>query len=277
MDIPHSFQEKIINCFGVSGETWLHSLEAKTKEIAEKWELTLENPVANLSYNYVINVSDKNNNQYILKMGLPGFDFQNELRTVQLYDGRGCAKVIQANLDAGAMLLEKLQPGKMLSEIEDEHVVIQTFCEVWRSIRRPLPNTGEFPTITNWASAFGKYIGLYLANDGPIPTEHVKVAETYIEEIMQTSTDIQLLHGDLHHENILYSNERGWLAIDPKGVGGDSHFDLISFMINHLFSKPNPKKLLKLRVDALLDQLSLDRERLLKAAVGLDFICVLEY
>lgn len=269
MDIPHVFQEKIINCFGIPGETWLHSLEAKTKEIAKKWGLILESPVNNLSYNYVINVKDKKKNEYILKMGLPGFDFQNEVRTVQHYDGNGCAKVIQSDLEIGAMLLEKLKPGKMLSAIQDEEVVIKTFCEVWKSIRRPLPDTGEYPTISNWASAFSNYRKMFPTNDGPIPTERVKMAETYIEEIMQSSNDIQLLHGDLHHENILYSTERGWMAIDPKGVAGDSHFDLISFMINHLFSKSNPKELLKLRVETLSEQLHLNHEKLLKAAIGM--------
>ncbi|MDN4607859.1 aminoglycoside phosphotransferase family protein [Sporosarcina highlanderae] len=269
MDIPHSFHEKLINCFGIQGEKWLELLEVRTNEIAKKWDLTLGDPVANLSYNYVNNVTDKNNEPYILKMGLPGFDFQNEVRTVELYDGVGCVRVIQADTENGAMLLEKLQPGQMLSDMENEREVIQTFCDVWQAIRRPLPETGEFPTITNWATAFGRYRSMYPANDGPIPNEHIEMAEAYIKEIMQTSTDIQLLHGDLHHENILYSTERGWLAIDPKGVGGDAHFDLVSFMINHLLNKPNPRELLKLRVELICDQLKLNREKLLKAAVGL--------
>lgn len=39
------------------------------------------------------------------------------------------------------------------------------------------------------------------------------------------------LHGDLHHDNIL-SSDRGWLAIDPKGVLGDPAYDLANFFRN---------------------------------------------
>src|SRR4051794_19726735 len=127
MDIPISFKEKIINCFGTAGEAWLQSLEGNVSDIAEEWGLLVEKPVTNLSYNYVIHVVDQNNHPYILKMGLPGFDFANEIRTLQLYDGQGCARLVKADAEQGAMLLEKLQPGTMLSKETNETVVIQNF------------------------------------------------------------------------------------------------------------------------------------------------------
>ncbi|GEN83945.1 hydroxyurea phosphotransferase [Sporosarcina luteola] len=263
MEIPTPFQKKIINSFGVTGEKWLYSLETKTEEVAKIWGLKIEGPVTNLSYNYVVNVTDMNNKHYILKMGFPGFDFQNEVRTVQLYNGEGCANVLQADFENGAMLLEKLNPGTMLCEERDEIAVVEHFCRVWKKIRRPLPPEGKFPMITDWASALDR------ANEGPISNNHIQLAREYIEEISQSSSNIQLLHGDLHHENILFSAEHGWVAIDPKGVGGDPHFDLISFMINHLFTKPDPRKLLELRVELICKSLEMDRERLLKAAIGM--------
>ncbi|WP_252503833.1 aminoglycoside phosphotransferase family protein [Sporosarcina sp. Marseille-Q4943] len=269
MNIPISFQEKIINCFGEQGDVWLQSLECKVNSIAENWGLTLESPVTNLSYNYVVHVTDQNNDPYILKMGVPGFDFTNEIRTVQHYDGQGCAVLVKADAEQGAMLLEKLQPGTMLSTETDEEVVIQNFCHVWKQIRRPLPIDGDFPTVLDWATAFTKYQGNFKENDGPIPNEWVKTANDYLHEIQHSSADNELLHGDLHHENILFSSERGWLAIDPKGVAGSPYFDVVSFLINHLFTKPNPEVLLKKRVDLLSDSLDLDREKLLKAAVSM--------
>ncbi|MCA9796461.1 MAG: 3'-kinase, partial [Candidatus Eremiobacteraeota bacterium] len=41
-----------------------------------------------------------------------------------------------------------------------------------------------------------------------------------------------LLHGDLHHDNILHHPGRGWLAIDPKGVVGEPAFDLACALLN---------------------------------------------
>ncbi|MBS0351162.1 MAG: hypothetical protein JSR33_08260 [Proteobacteria bacterium] len=35
-----------------------------------------------------------------------------------------------------------------------------------------------------------------------------------------------LLHGDLHYANILWSEQNGWLAIDPQNVIGEREFDI---------------------------------------------------
>ena len=44
---------------------------------------------------------------------------------------------------------------------------------------------------------------------------------------------VRVLHGDLHHDNILLG-ERGWLAIDPKGLMGDPAFDAANLFYNPL-------------------------------------------
>jgi streptomycin 6-kinase len=40
------------------------------------------------------------------------------------------------------------------------------------------------------------------------------------------------LHGDLHHENVLDGADRGWLAIDPKGIVGPREFDYCNIFTN---------------------------------------------
>lgn len=44
--------------------------------------------------------------------------------------------------------------------------------------------------------------------------------------------DISVLHGDLHHDNIIYSSDRGWLAIDPKGLWGERAFGYVNILCN---------------------------------------------
>jgi streptomycin 6-kinase len=43
-------------------------------------------------------------------------------------------------------------------------------------------------------------------------------AERIFFELCATQRRERLLHGDMHHENVLFDRARGWLAIDPKGV-----------------------------------------------------------
>ncbi|MFP7297108.1 aminoglycoside phosphotransferase family protein [Neobacillus niacini] len=266
MQISSEFQEKIINAFGTDGKTWLQSLESTVQTFLEKWELTSEGPVANLSYNYVIKVRDTQGTPLILKLGVPNFDTSNEMVTIEAYDGEGCARILKADPKNGVMLMERLVPGIMLSEETDERIVLENFIKVWKAIRRPLPNGGSTPSLIHWFEGLKRYRE---TGNIQISMEHVQLAEKFFQEIIQTSVGPELLHGDLHHENILYSEQKGWMAIDPKGVAGDSYFDVVSFLVNQLDSKVDPKSTLKLRVDTISQQLGLDKERLLKASIAL--------
>lgn len=267
MQILEKFQRIIINTFGSEGKAWLDSLEQTVQIYLQKWNLTSEGPVENLSYNYVIKVTDWMGTPLILKLGVPNFDTRNEMITLKTYDGNGCAKLLKSDSENGVMLLERLIPGRMLSEEKDEMLVVETFIKVWKEIRRPVPNGTSTPSLTHWFEGLTRYRKNF--PHGPISHEHVLLAEDFFKYIEDTSAGPELLHGDLHHENILYSEQQGWMAIDPKGVTGDSYFDVVSFLVNQLESKTDSKSILKLRVDTISNQLGLDRQRLLKAAVAL--------
>jgi len=74
--------------------------------------------------------------------------------------------------------------------------------------------------------------------------------------------DEVILHGDLHHGNILHFGERGWLAIDPKGLLGDRVFDYANLLCNpsHQIAVDRFSQ----RVAILVDAAGIDRRRLLQ-------------
>ncbi len=53
-----------------------------------------------------------------------------------------------------------------------------------------------------------------------------------MDTLMRDAEPQLLLHGDLHHWNILDDASRGWMAIDPKGVIGASCLDVGWFICN---------------------------------------------
>jgi streptomycin 6-kinase len=265
MEITKDFEVKIMNAFGEDGRRWLDSLEGTVQLFLQKWELTSEGPVNNLSYNYVLKVRDLEGMPLILKLGVPNFDTRNEIQTLQYYNGEGCARLLKYNLEHGVMLLEQLVPGTMLSEETDEAQVISNYIKVWKEIRREAPSETSTPFITRWFEGLSREEHL----NGSIPVEHIQLAKECLKQILETSTGPELLHGDLHHENVLFSEQHGWMAIDPKGVIGDSYFDIVSFLVNQLDSKEDPKGIVRFRVDLISEGLRLDRQRLLKAAVAL--------
>lgn len=59
-------------------------------------------------------------------------------------------------------------------------------------------------------------------------------ARSIATTLLEDDEDAIPLHGDLHHENILYHQTRGWLAIDPKGLVGNPIYDCVN-----IFGNPN--------------------------------------
>ena len=77
-----------------------------------------------------------------------------------------------------------------------------------------------------------------------------------------------MLHGDLHHENILLDEQRGWLAIDPKGVIGPRAYQPARFLNNRLPEGSSEKHadMTRLRLDILSEILDCPSATLAAAA-----------
>jgi streptomycin 6-kinase len=57
-------------------------------------------------------------------------------------------------------------------------------------------------------------------------------AATTASELLREPRDVVVLHGDLHHGNVLDAGSRGWVAIDPKGLTGERGFDFANILCN---------------------------------------------
>ena len=97
---------------------------------------------------------------------------------------------------------------------------------------------------------------------GPIPQRLFEQAERLFSELLASNETPVLLHGDLHHFNILSSGRERWLAIDPKGLVGEAEYELAAFLRNRLISRPQPRKVLARRVDQFVAELGFDRKRI---------------
>jgi len=89
-------------------------------------------------------------------------------------------------------------------------------------------------------------------------------------ELLSDWRDIAVLHGDLHHDNVLdFGPERSWLAIDPKGLIGERGFDFASLFLNPDLADPSRpvaadrNRFLK-RLAIVTEKGKLERNRLLK-------------
>jgi streptomycin 6-kinase len=75
--------------------------------------------------------------------------------------------------------------------------------------------------------------------------------------------DVVVLHGDVHHENVLDFGARGWLAIDPKGLRGERGFDYANLFCNPDLQTATAPGRLARQVEVVADAVGLERGRLL--------------
>jgi len=165
---------------------------------------------------------------------------------------------------AAALLLEQVEPGDTLWSVSDDDEATRIASAVMRRLRVPPPSGIPFPSVADWGHGFQRMRDRFDGGSGPMPEEIVAQAESLFAELIESSESPILLHGDLHHGNILRSHN-DWLAIDPKGVIGEPAYEVGSFMRNWAhgtLSIPNPRSLFSRRLDIFADQLDLPRQRL---------------
>ena len=83
-------------------------------------------------------------------------------------------------------------------------------------------------------------------------------------ELLATQSDEVILHGDLHHGNVLDFGERGWRAIDPKGLGGERGFEFAALFLNPDFETASAAGRVARRAEVIAEAAGLDKARLLR-------------
>jgi streptomycin 6-kinase len=278
VNLPPEFLQTIKNTFGKDGEAWMATLPDQISETSRRWGLIDIQPVPNLSYNFVAfarhlrlrSAQLRETGNVVIKLGVPNRELTSEISALRLYNGRGACRLLDADPDKGMMLLERLQPGGMLSELEDDENATHIAADVMSQLWRPVPEkVNDFIQLKDWFDGFKRLRTRYNGKTGPLPKRLVETAEATSQELLSENKDEALLHGDFHHYNVLES-ARGWLAIDPKGVIGPKGYDMGPLLINpiHRFlNGNNPKVQTEKRVDILSERLGMERERIRNWAI----------
>jgi streptomycin 6-kinase len=267
-EIPKRFARTMIELHGAAGQAWLDELPIMIAEYERRWAIQVEPPFANLSYNYVAPAVRADGSQVIVKLGRPHPELSSEIAALRLYGGNGSARLLEADPERGALLIERLLPGGMLLDLIDDDEATRIAAQVMRALWRPAPPASEdavFPTAARWASGLQRLRATYDGRTGPLPADMVERAEALFAELLASSGAPLLLHGDLHHQNILSAERAPWLAIDPKGLIGEAEYEVGSLMRNplpRLLEVPDVTATLARRFDILAETLGFDRQRL---------------
>ncbi len=174
-------------------------------------------------------------NPAIVKDLKPHHDVADELRGAHYLtwrNGKGAVRLLgfeglQMLLEyAGGTMLENLIASQ--GDRQATEIAAGVLEELLSPSGHPYPADLQ-PLRERYHSLFGKAEADRKAGRSSLYIEAAEIAE----RLLSNPFEVKPLHGDLHHENILFG-ERGWLAIDPKGVLGDPGFDAANMFSNPL-------------------------------------------
>ena len=264
-----TFQQNITSIYGAQGQTWLKQLPCIIEKLSLQWQLSHIQPVSNLTFNYVAKALRNNNEPVILKVGYENKIIKDEKLSLDYFAGAsagagagaGAIKVLEYNPKYNALLLQQAKPGITLKRLYPKQikVVAKHYVDTMKKLHnKMLPIPHYFRHISDWLFV------LETIKTDAIPQNLLAKAITLKNKLLSTIQLPVLLHGDLHHDNIL-QHHNTWLAIDPKGIIGEAEFEIAAFnFINDsdICNNKNIKLLFDERLQYIAQTAELDKQRI---------------
>ncbi len=175
------------------------------------------------------------------------------------YDGDGAAEVLAHEGDC--LLLERATGLRSLRAMalsgQDDQactIICSAVARLHQLRAKPLP-----PMLAPLPVWF-RQLAPAAAREGGVLAKSAAAAA----ELLAKPQDQTVLHGDIHHDNILDAGPRGWIAIDPKGLYGERGYDYANSFCNPNLAVAGAPGRLARRIEVISAAANLDPSRLLK-------------
>lgn len=201
----------------------------------ERWKLSAPELIAETFSSRIWKVARDNGSVAVVKDLKPFDDVADELRGEHFLAWRRGEGAVQLLARDGHRMLLEYAGDRLLSQHLAEHdddAATAIAADVMAKLFSPSAHTPP----ADLQPLRERFVSLFRAakidRDAGRDTLYVEAA-AIAERLLADPHDVRPLHGDLHHDNILFG-PRGWLAIDPKGVIGDPGFDAANMFYNPL-------------------------------------------
>lgn len=176
-----------------------------------------------------------------LKVSLLDFVIGSECLALRKFGPTIFPLVFEFSSEHQALLIEPVSPGTQLAEIyPSAEAECLAFAWIFRSMREIEPAPEGLPRIYDFADIFNR---MMVKTD----CQEVRFVFRKALEWREMLRGESVLHGDLHHFNILKSGD-GWKAIDPHGFVGNPLYEIGAFLRNPIpFSYENSELEVRLR------------------------------
>jgi len=285
LDLPESFRARILTSgAGERGERarWLRDLPDVVATLAERWELRL-GELLPLSWSYIVTATRQSGDACVLKIELPvdddGEGAAREALTLRLA-GPSAVRLFEEDAESGALLLERATGGPLADVCDSDddratEILASAMTGFWAPAQADcglpplsrLEDTFErFDRGRHGASFRGKDLAETLAEiDSGLRDLRAAVvtARRVLQELLANRAPTSVVHGDLHHDNVLSDEARGWLVVDPKGFAGDAGYDTGAMLYNpfdYIARVPDVEPLVRRRLDLMSGMVGIDAD-----------------
>jgi streptomycin 6-kinase len=261
-DIPGTVRAK---ARAAGAQAWLTGLRSLIADLERDWAMTVGRAYQDATEAYVAEATLGDGTAAVLKLLVPraGGHAGNEITVLRLAGGNGCVRLLRADEDRGALLLERLGPPMSALDlpIGRRHEIL---CDVAQRLWRPAAGCG-LPTGADkgrWLAA--TIVATWEQLGRPCAPRTVEHALACAERRVAAHDDERavLVHGDVHQWNTLQNGD-GFTLVDPDGLLADAEYDLGIIM------REDPQE--------LMAGDPYDRARWLAARTGRDAVAIWEW
>ena len=259
MKLNTSFIKNIHATYGEEGKTWLGNLPAHLEKLSAQWNFQMIHPVKDISYNFVA-VVKLQSGLAILKTAPSAARLIAEAEWLKAHK-KSVPIIFHIDKINNAYLMEKLEPGislkYLVKEGNDEKAT-----RIISQVILDLQSTDTLHQMNY--QHISEHITSFSLLSGHVDANIIDRATFVFKELCANCTNDIILHGDLHHDNIL-QNGTSWSVIDPHGYVGDPCAEVGPMIFNPLgcFPKHLPmEKVIESRLNILAEMLPFDLERI---------------
>ena len=137
---------------------WLAALPELIERLAERWSLTVLAHFPDIRLNYVAPATRADSTACVLKLSRHIDETRTEIAALRLWNGHGAARLLEADAELGALLVERLRPGTMLSQVAetDDDAATVIAAAVLRQLWRPAPASHRLRGLESWCAAYDR-------------------------------------------------------------------------------------------------------------------------
>lgn len=225
--VPEAFARERVRESCDAARRWLEALPTLVEQLCERWGVELVEGRAPCGDWNLVFLARRGNEPCALKLSWPQQSAFDEAKALVAWRGQGAVRLLEASPDDGALLLERLDARRSLRTL-DLFAAAEVAGDLIRQLTIPAPpglrrlvdianETAE--TVRSRQHALGS----------PLPARWVELAAELASDLA-TDAGADLIHGDLHYDNILAGTRQPWLAIDPKPIAGNPERSVAELM-----------------------------------------------